>query len=227
MRVQGTRKDGAPLARFVMEMKMGFRIRSDYEDDQIREASMQAYQEHLKKLCQGELISGDLLRYFYLDFFHDGWIEEIVFRNGTTEVQVKIVCPNIKRKTKDGNFEYINVPFLCTFKDVAYFKFERTVEEENECYRDPGQFTYLYSEIDTLPELLSFQPKKDIDDDDYNFKRKNSLIIEVLPMYTNSSSYIEIIFGEARVEAVETTAFQLMLASSQFEVPIYSEQKNP
>ena len=206
---------------------MGFRIRSDYEDDQIRETSMLAYQEHLKKLCQGELVGGDLLRYFYWDFFHDGWIEEIVFRNGTAEVQVKIVCPNIKRKTKDGDFEYINVPFLCIFKDVAYFKFERTVEETNECCQDPGQFIYLYSEIDTLPELHRFQPKNGVDEDDYNWGRKNSLIIEVLPMHRNSSSFIEIVFGEVAVEAVETTAFQLMLASSQFEVPIYTGQKNP
>jgi hypothetical protein len=206
---------------------MGFFIRSDYEDDQIRQASMLSYQEHLKKLCQGKVVGGDLLKYFYWDFFHDGQIEEIVLRNGTTDVQMKIVCPNIKRKTKAGDFEYINVPFLCIFKDVMYFKFERTVEEENEYCQAPGQFIYLHSEIDTLPELLRFQPKNDVDEDDYEWGRKNSLIIEVLPMHRTCSSFIEIVFGEVAVEAVETTAFQLMLASSQFEVPIYTEQKNP
>lgn len=167
-----------------MDIKMGFRIRSDSGNQEIYEASMQRYQAHLDKLCQDKALGNDLRRYFYSDFFHDGAIEEIVFPNGTAEVQMKIVCPNIKKKTKDSAFEYINVPFLCMFKDVAYFKFEKTVEEETEDYYEPGQFTYLYSEIDTLPELLTFQPKDD------NWGRNNSLILEVLPAQARFSSFI-------------------------------------
>jgi len=200
---------------------MGFRIRSDSDDDEIYEASMRAYREHLNKLSQDKAVGSDLRQYFYWDFFHDGWIEEIVFRNGTAEVQMEIVCPNIKRRTKNGDFEYINVPFLCIFRDVAYFKFERTIEEENEYHYDPGQFTFLYSEIDTLPELPTFQPKDD------NSGGNNSLIIEVLPAHARCSSFIEIVFREVAVDAVESVAFQLMLASSEFEVPIYTGQDIP
>lgn len=201
---------------------MGFRIRRDYDDDKLYEASMRAYREYLDKLCQMKVVAGDLRKYFYWDFFHDGKIEQIVFRNGTAEVQMTIICPNIKRKTKDGEFEYINVAFLCIFKDVAYYKFERTVEEEEgEHYGDPGEFTYICSEIDTLPELAPFQSKND------DLIRNNSLIIEVLPAYAHCSSCIEMVFREVAVEAVDNVSFQHMLASSDFEVPIYLEQENP
>lgn len=106
---------------------MGFKIRDDYaEDDQIREVSMHSYQEHLNNLCQGKVVGGDLLKYFCWDFFHDGQIEEIAFRNGTAEVQMKIICPNIKRKTKTGisntlmflSFAYSKMSHISSLKEL-------------------------------------------------------------------------------------------------------------
>jgi len=198
---------------------MGFKIRTDNEgsnDKERYETSIAAYRKHLEKFDKRS--NTDLWRYFYWDFFHDGCIQDISLRNGADELIIEITCPNIKRRTKGDDFEYINVDFTCTFTEVALFRVQKLLEEEEEDvkYRYPGIFQFLCSEINTLPELTAFNKNRE------EFEKFDSLIVEVT--YQNSpnySYYIELIFNSLSVEAVENTAFQLMLVSPDFEVPIY------
>jgi hypothetical protein len=82
---------------------MGFRIIWDAEDEKQYEVSVRAYREHLLKFHKKS--DRHLWRYFYSEFFHDGWIEEISFRSGADEVLMKITCPNIQRRKKDNSYE--------------------------------------------------------------------------------------------------------------------------
>jgi hypothetical protein len=186
-----------------MSGNMGFRIRS--------ESSNNAYLNHLEKYDKSN--HTDLWRFFYWDFFHDGIINEISFQNGADEVIIDITCPNIKRKTGINDFEYVNVDFHCEFSDVVYLNFEKHKEKEENENDDSGALSFLSSEINSLSERIG-------DAEEYQ-----SLIIEV--MHSNgpgNSSYVEIVFRDVIVEAIESTAFELMLASRDFEVPIYTEK---
>jgi hypothetical protein len=186
-----------------------FRIRTDnwaQNDPQVRK-----YQEHLSRFNKSE--NSDLWRYFYWDFFHDGEINKITFWEEMGEVVFFITCPNIKRKT--GNkFEFINLEFKCTFRDVVHFHFEHDNPEDfnfNQ-YNCP---IFLASEINTLTEIIE---KRSSEDNDFA-----SLIIEVLGV--DNSFFIELVFSQVDVEAIENTAFELMLASDDFEVPIYIDEE--
>ncbi len=112
-------------------------------------------------------------------------------------------------------YEYINVDFHCEFSRVVYFKYDKYIEEKSDD-KASGSFTFLYSEINTLSEQIDRQKEGE---------EYQSLIIEVMPSYAINSSYIELVFGDVLVEAIESTAFELMLASSDFEVPIYIENE--
>jgi hypothetical protein len=192
---------------------MAFKIRTEGGD--LYESAEKAYREHLSKFSKRN--HTHLWRYFYWDFFHDGQIGDIVFRNGTDNLIIDITCPNIKRKTSGIDFEYTEVSFRCTFTDVVYYKFAKGRHSEDSNKPDSGPFNFLYSEINTLTEHI---PPKTED----NFKEYQSLIVRVMCADgPGNSEYIELVFGEVWVEAHESTAFQLMLASSDFDVPLYNE----
>ncbi len=192
---------------------MGFRIKSDSDDEKQYEASMKVYRKHLLKFDKNA--DDHLWKFFYWDFFHDGWIEEITFRNGADEVLMKITCPNIQRRKKDNSFEHFDVDFTCKFRDVLYFKFEKGRGSEDDETRDSGAFIYKYSEINTLSELQQINQGEE-------YPNYDSLIMEIVsergPGY---SSFIELIFRDVYIEAKENAAFQLMLVSPDFQVPIY------
>ncbi|WP_027360594.1 hypothetical protein [Desulforegula conservatrix] len=191
---------------------MTFKIRTDADD--LYES---AYREHLSRFPKRN--HTDLWRYFYWDFFHDGQIRDIIFRDGADKLIIEISCPNIRRKTGKNDYEYINIDFLCTFSDLFYFKFIKGADSEDTDRSNSGRFTFLSSEINTLAEHI---PAKKDDD----FGEYMSMIIEVMPAYgSGDSSFIEFVFGGVSVEAIENTAFQLMLASPDFEVPIYNENE--
>lgn len=182
---------------------MGFKFKTNKSGN--FEAQEEAYYDHLSKYDMKS--HRDLWRYFYYDFFHDGVIEEIILKKGTSELIFKLNCPNIKRK--GGNdFEYINVDFECIFKDVVYLNLDNNDSE----YFQEGNLTFLYSEINTLNDLMKLK-KKDLKED------FQSLVIELLG--NQSSFFIEIIFEDIFVKAVENTAYQLMLSSDKFEVPMF------
>jgi hypothetical protein len=100
-----------------------------------------------------------------------------------------------------------------------YLKFEKGIEGERDETRDSGSFIYKYSEINTLPGLQQINKGEE-------YPEYSSLIMEVASEQgPANSSFIEIIFGNVYVEAKENAAFQLMLVSPDFKVPIYREEE--
>lgn len=196
---------------------MAFRIRcTDYENEEYWKTKDKVYREHLAKFNKHN--NSDLWKYFYWDFFHDGLIEKIVFWENPGDVVFHTCCPNIKRK-RGEKYEYINVDFTCTFRDVVYFHINHERSEEL-VYEQQSPFIYIASEINTLSDILK---KKMIVDEDGETEFY-SLIIEVLGAET--SFEIEIVFTQVDVVAKENTAFELMLASDNFYVPIYREDED-
>lgn len=184
---------------------MGFVIRSD--DPEIFNEQEKLYRIHLEKFDKSNL--NHLWRYFYYDFFHDGEIKEIKFKNGACNVSFLISSPNIERR-RGMRSEHIVIDFRCTFLDVVYFNFENRNRNNN--LKDT--FTYLSSEINTIDEYVNIKKEK-------NHEGFNTLIIEVLN--GKESSFIKIAFQDIFVEAVENTAYELMLTSDAFNIPIFKE----
>ena len=193
---------------------MAFRIRST-DENSCKTADI-AYREHLEEFSKRD---HTLWEYFYWDFFHDGTIDDITFRNGSDELAFVINCPNIQRRRPNGGTDYINIPFRCVFSDVIYFQFTKGGTTEETTTPNSGKFTFLHSEINTLSEYI-------LNNTEDGFEDYQSLIIEVMPAHgPGDSSYIEVIFGYIHVEAIENTAFQLMLASPDFDIPIYTRNE--
>lgn len=186
---------------------MGFRIRDVEEDFESQDV---VYRDHLEKFNKKN--NGDLWRYFYWDFFHDGIISSIFFKKGMGEVEFLMSCPNIKKK-KGNDFEYVNVDFKCTFTNVAYFLFDN--KDSVNDYEE--NFTFLYAEVNSLKKIIEEKQLKY--DEDFC-----SLIIEVIGGV--ESSFIEMVFSGVHVEAIENTAFELMLESESFKVPIYEKDSD-
>lgn len=194
---------------------MAFRIRKNdgiAEDDW--EAKEKAYRDFLSQFNKRN--NSDLWKYFYWDFFHDGEIQKIVFWENPGDVTFYIECPNIKKKKRD-TFEYLYpITFKCTFQGVVHFQLDHENSEEL-IYEQHSPFQYLFSEINTLTEIMNkskISYKEDEVDIDFS-----SLIILMLGVH--NSSFIEMVFSQVCVVAFEQTAFELMLSSSEFEVPIY------
>lgn len=197
---------------------MAFKIRNFNEEYEPKE---KLYREHLEKISKNE--NSDLWKFFYWDTFHDGHIEEITFGDGLKDVILHISCPNIKKRKEDSG-EYLQpIGFECHFRNVAYFSHE--YEDSEELYFESNSdIEYLYSEIDTLTELINKHNVKGEDKEGEGDIVFHSLILYLLGRQTNS--YMEVVFSQVDVYPKEPIAFELMLASDDFYVPIYRKYED-
>lgn len=207
---------------------MAFRIRkTDVDYDNIKqfqkeyEANDKLYREHLKNISQNK--DRDLWKYFYWDTFHDGYIEKVSFWETPGNITFHMSCPNIKKRRGDSH-QYISpsIEFECHFRNVVYFSYEHDDFHElaNQLYC--SSFEFLYSEIDTLTEII--EKHKTFDEDGEGIWDYHSLIMKV--MAGDTSFYIEMVFSQVDIYPKEPIAFELMLASDDFYVPIYREDEN-
>ncbi len=188
---------------------MTFHIRK-VNDEALWEEGERAYYKHLERFSESS--QGDLWKYFYWDFFHDGTVESCETKPDLKTVVVGLNCPNIKRLQADGEFEYLSADFTCTFENVVAFHIE---EDPPTQVHDPGEAyaVFLNAEINTSP-LLETPVASDEED------RFSSILIEL--MAHDSVIWMEIIFSDVSVEPQEPVAFSLMEASPEFDVPTWS-----
>lgn len=196
---------------------MSFRIRrSDSNDASVVEESYKAYRLHLSRFK--ETSSNDLWKFFYWDFFHDGVVESIQVQGDLRTVVIRLGCPNIKRLKPDGQYEYVNVGFTCTFRTVTTLSIQYEPPEHSWDARKNPVF-FLYSEINNSPILESFEPE-----DEYgNPEPHYSLLMQLLA--DESTIWLEMIFSQVDVVANEPAAFALMESDPKLEVPTYSAPK--
>lgn len=198
---------------------MSFRIikteRDSAEDGETIPESYKVYRKHMKKYL--DTACSDLLKFFYWDFFHDGWIDYITIQKDFKTVEMKITCPNIQRQKDDGEWEYINVPFICTFGCVAQMDYKCDPPEDY-CHARMNSIEYIHGELNTSPLLNTYY----IDDDDESPLRY-SLLMELRA--DDSTIWLESVFFQVDVEACEPTAFALMEVDPKFKVPTFSIEK--
>ena len=193
---------------------MNFRIRNTDDDDKSFESFETKYLNHLKRFVG--ISNSDLWKYFYWDFFHDGPLESLKFQKDLSTVIMRICCPNIKRLKADGDYEYLNLSFKCTFSEVISFnmQFEKQISD---WYSGKYSAMYLYSEINTSPVLETL----DYGDDNHH-EEYYSLLIQFL--VDNSFVWLELVFNQVDVEADEPAAFALMESDPTYEIPTHSPE---
>lgn len=189
---------------------MAFRIRKEYDNDQWAEGE-KAYFKHLEQFSKES--DGDLWKYFYRDFFHDGQVQSLDVGPDLKTVVMGLACPNVERLRSDGRREYLNVDFTCTFQNVVHLRIE---EDPPTSWYDAQEAyaVFLAAEINTSPLLETHAG----DEED----RSSSMLIELLAH--DSVIWMEIVFYDLRVEPDEPVAFSLMEASPEFDVPTWSPE---
>ena len=198
---------------------MGFRIRTicmNRMELKEYEAKEKLYREHLEKLSANK--DRDLWKYFCWDTFHDGYIEKVSFWDTPGNITFHMSCPNIKKKNGDA-FNYIcpTVMFECHFRNVVFFSYEHNQFNDLRCEQYCPSFQYLSSEIDTLTEIINKYNSVDEDGDDLDIY--HSLIMNILA--GDTSFYMEMVFSQVDVYPKEPIAFEMMLKSNDFHVPVY------
>jgi hypothetical protein len=191
---------------------MNFRIRNPDSDELTK---YDAYHQHLKQLEKTS--NTDLWKFFGWDFFHDGSVESIQIQGDLKTIMIRLNCPNIKRFKSNGDYEYINVMFECTFHTVSTFTVQyETPEHSWDARKNATQF--LDAEINTSPILGSFSPEDELNPDPHY-----SLLIRLEADY--SIIWLELVFAQVDVVADEPAAFALMESDPKFEVPTWSADK--
>ncbi len=192
---------------------MNFRIRNPDSDDFTEHEK--AYYRHLEQFKKSS--NTDLWKFFGWDFFHDGAIKSIEVQGDLRTVVIRLTCPNVKRFRSEADYEYVNVGFECTFRNVTSL----TIQDE-ELGHAGGVYKYdalfLDAEINTSPILDGLAPT-DEHDPDFRY----SLLIRLLA--DDSIIWLEMIFSQVDVVADEPAAFALMEADPKFHVPTWSEER--
>ena len=186
-------------------------MRSNDSDDVSYQKKYNQYLQFLDKFDQKD--QRDLWAFFVKEFFHDGTIDKVSFSNDMQTLSLRISCPNIERKTKDGHNSYIPpVWFVCEFSGVARFQMEAfKVDEFNDPFAQKERsVVFLESEINTLTDEISNSISK-YGDNCY------SIIIKTLPIERNLS----LIFLNLIVRAEEPLAFQLLVDDPSIKMPLY------
>lgn len=192
---------------------MNLRIR-DPDSDDFAEYE-KAYYRHLEQFKKSS--NSHLWKFFGWDFFHDGAIESIEIQGDLKTVVIRLNCPNVKRFKPDGEYEYINVGFSCTFRNVSTFTIQYETPERRWDVRRSSTL-FLDAEINTSPMLAGFKAL-DEDDADHFY----SLLVQLLA--GDSTIWVELIFSQVDVIADEPTAFALMESDPRFDVPTWSPDK--
>jgi hypothetical protein len=195
---------------------MNFRIRNLDGDEAEFEKCENAYRQHLKRFEKDTCTH--LWKFFGWDFFHDGSIESIQIRGDLQTVVVRLNCPNIKRLKANGDYEYINVMFECTFHTVSVFTVQYETPEHGWDVRK-NDTIFLDVEINTSPILDSFGPENELEPDPHY-----SLLIRLLA--DDSIIWLELVFSQVDVVPGEPVAFALMESDPKFEVPTWSADRD-
>ena len=194
-----------------------FRIRDSHFTYNEKEAERRhrAYMAHLKKAKNKHHV---LWKYFGLDFFHDGYIQDLKFSNELKNLTFRIDCPNIlkfdfkKRKYKNQSGVWVR----CEFSEVAYFEMETPrTKRGGPLFEKVNQQEYLYSEIDSLKEKIRFFER--------NYGKKfHSLMISLCPF----KRYMSIIFHDVKVVPENPKFFQKLLKGKEYYLPLYQRPLN-
>jgi len=195
------------------ECVVNFRIRNPDSDDSAEYEK--AYYRHLEQFEKSS--NSHLWKFFGWDFFHDGDIGSIEVQGDLKTVVIRLNCPNVKRFEPGGDYEYVNVGFSCTFRNVSTFTIQYETSERSRDVRR-GLTHFLDAEINTSPMLAGFKAP-DEDDADHFY----SLLMRLLA--GDSTIWVELIFSQADVIADEPTAFALMEADPKFDVATWSPEK--
>jgi hypothetical protein len=98
--------------------------------------------------------------------------------------------------------------FTCEFEDVIHFEME-ILRDKHRKPDWPKDSQYLYSEIDSLTEVIEHYSKM-------HRRKHRSLIIELYP-----PAYMNLVFRDVRVEAKEPLAFGLIQGDPGFDIGLY------
>ena len=194
---------------------MNFRIRNLDGDEAEFERCESAYRQHLKRFEKDTRTH--LWKFFGWDFFHDGSMDSIQIRGDLQTVVIRLNCPNIKRLKADGDYEYVNVMFECTFHTVSAFTVQYETPEHWWDVRKNATI-FLDAEINTSPILDSFGPEDEHEPDPHY-----SLLIRLLA--DDSIIWLELVFSQVDVIADEPAAFALMESDPRFKVPTWRGDK--
>jgi len=140
----------------------------------------------------------DLWSFFAWDVFHDGELERISWSRSMDVLELQLRCPNIKRLIASGDFEFVNVSFVCTFRSVCHL-------EMNSPTGRIGAF--MGSEIDAEESLL--QHARTAANQDCH-----SLFMEF------ESATLLVLFEDINVTATEPGAFESMRNDPRYVIPI-------
>jgi hypothetical protein len=124
-----------------------YRIRPPVSSDAISprefEQRRQAYEAFLA--TRRSAMPRDLWSFFAWDTFHDGGLERISFSRSMDVLRMRLTCPNVKKLSPSGDFDFVNVTFDCAFRGVVHL-------ETNKRASRIGLF--MGSEIDAEESLL-------------------------------------------------------------------------
>ncbi|PKQ38691.1 MAG: hypothetical protein CVT59_00975 [Actinobacteria bacterium HGW-Actinobacteria-1] len=189
---------------------MGFRLRDVETDDlEVVHAADARYREHLRRFDTES--NGTLWKYFYWDFFHDGWLTRFSVGDDLRTVELSIVCPNIERFDDTGAYECVDAAFDVELRHVVELAMSvdppGAVDEELCCA------TLLYTEINTSPLAASLSAA------DPDGVQWCSLMIEF--DLGGPTLWLEAVFRDVSVVPQEPVAFSAMEADPRFKIGTY------
>lgn len=155
-------------------------------------AANDAYADFLRESDQST--SGDLLRYFGRDFFHDGSMSAVVVDADTASFSFRTKCENVQR------------PDRMSVQPAPQFdvRFENVVEFAWASGR-PGQRIFVGAEIDGLPDSIS-------DAEARHSTKFHSLVIDA---YGES---FQVVFTAVRVNPTDPVSWTSILADPELQV---------
>jgi hypothetical protein len=184
---------------------MDFRIRKDADSPDYGDGE-RSYKVHLQKIRRN--LPPDLWRYFSVDFFHDGLIEDIRLSSVT---EMTLWCPNIKLAAEPEKHSYLNGLFRCEFEDVVFVQYCKSADTSTNAadVRTTQKICFGYAEIDSLEETIRQSA-------DIRGRQYHSLIIQLRPFGTDLS----LVFANLRVRALEPLAFSVICSDPRYHVPM-------
>lgn len=176
-----------------------FRIRPPVSDHQMSTEEFERRRRQYETFLASHRpqMPKDLWSFFAWDVFHDGELERITWARSLDVLRLKLTCPNVKRVNASGDFEFVNVSFLCTFHGVCHFEVHRGVEPLG---------TFMGSEIDAEDSLLQ-QTRVAAN------RNRHSLLIEF------EAATMLVLFEDLSVAAAEPVGFELMRNDPAYVIP--------
>jgi hypothetical protein len=187
---------------------MSFRIRADADASDYA-GKEKIYRAHLDQIKSGA--PPDLWRYFAVDVFHDGRIENI---NLGPNTEISIWCPNIRITGQSKEYVYVNALFHCEFRDVFSAEYsaasgDPSVDEVNDPLSGLDRTNYFsYAEIDSLDhKIRAAETLRNV--------KYHSLVIQLRP----AGFELSLVFAGLTVKPDEPLAFSLMSSDPRYRLP--------